>query len=275
MSNRKFLIIFILFAVVFGLLMAVSVSADPVSVNKTGSVSTSQTTSTRMYRDGDPSDCSGKTYPGTLGSGPFGYTVEGTFGPVASDGCITVTWDPQTCDVNVFVAAFKGGFDPAWGPADSANYLGDAGNSIPGTFSFPVSKGDTFVLVFMNSFAVEGCSYSYSFTYDGAPPKGLGCTLSIPDGSVVGNTPYRAQVFYAPGKVSPGIFLNPGTYIVTGQDSSQTYYQIMLACQFLWVRKDNMQPSFESPQDGAALPTRIIDSPNDGSTPPTGPANDL
>ncbi|MFN8448057.1 MAG: hypothetical protein U0521_05580 [Anaerolineae bacterium] len=87
---------------------------------------------------------------------------------------------------------------------------------------------------------------------------GGGCTLVVPSGSVVGEAPLGAQVFWAPGKESPGIVLNPGTYIVIGQDESETYYKVMLACQFVWVRKDTMQPSYQAPQNGAALPTRVV-----------------
>lgn len=84
------------------------------------------------------------------------------------------------------------------------------------------------------------------------------CLLDVPAGSVVGDAPFQTQVYYEPGNVSPDLFLNPGTYIVVGQDASETYYKIMLACSFVWVRKDTMQPSYEQPQNGAPLPTQIV-----------------
>lgn len=85
-----------------------------------------------------------------------------------------------------------------------------------------------------------------------------GCTLNIPSGSVVGEAPLGAQAYYSPGNAAPGVVLNPGTYIVVGQDESETYYKIVLACRFLWVRKDTMQPSYLPPQNGTPLPTRIV-----------------
>lgn len=94
--------------------------------------------------------------------------------------------------------------------------------------------------------------------YDDPPPENTGCRLAVPAGSVVGDTPYNAQVYYEPGNVSPGLFLNPGTYIVTGQDASETYYQVLLACQYVWVLKTDMQPSYQEPQNGAPLPTQIV-----------------
>ncbi len=94
--------------------------------------------------------------------------------------------------------------------------------------------------------------------YGAAANTGGTCLLDVPAGSVVGDTPFQTQVYYEPGNVSPGVILNPGTYIVIGQDESETYYKIMLACQFVWVRKENMQPSYELPQNGAPLPTRVV-----------------
>lgn len=84
------------------------------------------------------------------------------------------------------------------------------------------------------------------------------CGLSIPAGSVVGEAPYAPQVYWEPGKASPGLRLNPGTYIVIGQDASETYYKVVLACQTVWVLKAEMQPSYLPPQNGAPLPTRIV-----------------
>ena len=43
---------------------------------------------------------------------------------------------------------------------------------------------------------------------------------SLPAGSVVGHTPYQTQVYWEPGKVSPGILLNPGNYWVIGNNES-------------------------------------------------------
>ncbi len=83
------------------------------------------------------------------------------------------------------------------------------------------------------------------------------CGLNVPSGSVVGEAPNGAQIYYAPDAPT-NVTLNPGTYIVVGQDASETYYKIVLACQFVWVRKDTMQPSYQAPQNGAPLPTSIV-----------------
>lgn len=91
----------------------------------------------------------------------------------------------------------------------------------------------------------------------GAAASGDVCNLVIPVGAVVGSAPLGAQVYYSPGNIT-NITLNPGTYIVVGQDSTETYYKVVLACQFLWVLKNTMEPSFLPPQNGAPLPTTIV-----------------
>ncbi len=93
----------------------------------------------------------------------------------------------------------------------------------------------------------------------GAPITGT-CGLPIPSGSVVGAMPFGAQAYWAPGKlIQPNLLVNPGSYWVIGQDASETYYNILIACAFVWVRKDTMGPYsdgknwFNNP-----LPTRVV-----------------
>lgn len=98
----------------------------------------------------------------------------------------------------------------------------------------------------------------YSLCGGGPVVAGSGCGLRIPSGSVVGELPLGGQAYYAPGQAASGVVLNPGTYIVVGQDESESFYKIVLACQFLWVEKGAMQPSYVAPQNGQALPTGIV-----------------
>ena len=81
--------------------------------------------------------------------------------------------------------------------------------------------------------------------------------VPIPDGSVVGDMPQGAQAFYAPGEAT-NITINPGTYWVIGKDESGQYYKILLACQYLWVPIDAMQPSYQPPWSGQPLPTQVV-----------------
>ena len=139
--------------------------------------------------------------------------------------------------------------------------------AVPNPGTYPIPSGQQMRLDFTVERPIGTVLYSWQLEVDGCDtgnvlynglPRTAGCSLSIPDNSVVGEAPLGAQAFYAPGQVASGVVLNPGTYIVTGQDESQTYYQVALACQLLWVRKDTMQPSYEAPQNGAPLPTQIV-----------------
>jgi hypothetical protein len=141
---------------------------------------------------------------------------------------------------------------------------------VPNPGTYPIPAGQTMRLDFSLERPVGSTLYEWTLIVDGCdtgniiyngPTSGLvtaGCTLVIPAGSVVGEAPLGAQAYYEPGNVVPGVVLNPGTYTVIGQDESETYYQVVLACQKLWVRKDTMQPSYQAPQNGAPLPTRFV-----------------
>lgn len=84
------------------------------------------------------------------------------------------------------------------------------------------------------------------------------CLIDIPAGSVVGDLPFDTQAYWAPGKVSPGVVLKAGTYWVVGEeadDAGSQFYKVVLACQYLYISADAMQPSFSGPWNGEALPS--------------------
>ncbi len=139
--------------------------------------------------------------------------------------------------------------------------------AVPNPGTYPIPAGQEMRLDFTLERPVGTILYAWTLIVDGCDTGnvifngqfgGGACSLPIPSGSVVGEAPLGAQVYYAPGQASPGVVLNPGTYTVIGQDASETYYQVVLACQTVWVRKDTMQPSYQAPQNGAPLPTRVV-----------------
>lgn len=87
------------------------------------------------------------------------------------------------------------------------------------------------------------------------------CPNPLPDGSVVGEAPLGAQIYWEPaeGSASLGNTLNPGTYWVVGVDESGAFSKIWLTCnsQF-WVPSNALQPSYLPPQNGQPLPTRVV-----------------
>ncbi len=195
-------------------------------------------------------------------SGNFGMTVEranldgGTYyvHTVVTVGSLIYMNEQASISVNGL---------SGWNIFDNFTY-----GAVPNPGTYPIPAGQQMTLDFYLErpvgtvlytwqLVVDGCDTG-NILFNGAPNAGGACSLVIPSGSVVGEAPAGAQAYYTPGQAAPGVVLNPGTYTVIGQDASETYYKIVLACQTLWVRKDTMQPSYQAPQNGTPLPTRIV-----------------
>lgn len=219
--------------------------------------------------------------PGDLADGPD-FDVVGTGLVDDGSGCDTVTvimvdatgtvTDVDTICLNLITGqggsdgdygSSNGGYFPIAGPVtyavfdltatDLANLTG-FGDSDPEYAAYVIANATFLTEGYVD---VQGLASGTPFSFIASTPAS-GCRLAIPAGSVVGEAPLGAQVYYEPGNVSPGIVLNPGTYTVVGQDESQTYYKLFFSCSFIWVRKDTMQPSWQPPQNGAPLPTSIV-----------------
>ncbi len=129
----------------------------------------------------------------------------------------------------------------------------------PGGLSENTIEGHNFAVsgTLLAQTVIDPATLTVNGTCENLPFVGSTC-LTLPSGSVVGNTPYQTQVYWEPGKVSPGIFLNPGNYWVIGTDETGQFYKIMLSCQFVWVPVQDFQPSFEAPWSGQPLPTTVV-----------------
>ena len=88
------------------------------------------------------------------------------------------------------------------------------------------------------------------------------CQTPLHDGSVVGDAPGGAQVYWGPSadKASNGVVLNSGSYWVVGFDETGEFAQVWLTCntQLLWVRADAIGPSANAPWNGTPLPSRVV-----------------
>lgn len=208
---------------------------------------------------------------------------------VATTGCapynITFAVERANLDGGIYVAhtvVTVGGFiymnedvsislngSSGWSLYNNFNY-----GAVPNQGTWPLPAGEEVKIEFFIERPLGTVLYSWvtvldscdtgNILYNGVPtvpalidPIDGTCSLPIPEGSVVGEAPNGAQIYYEPGNAT-NLYLNPGTYTVIGQDESETYYQVVLACDTVWVLKDTMQPSFQSPQNGAPLPTRIL-----------------
>ncbi|MCK6577944.1 MAG: hypothetical protein L6Q98_07545 [Anaerolineae bacterium] len=195
-------------------------------------------------------------------SGQFGMTVERANLDGGTYTVNTVVTVEGLVYMNEAASISINGFS-GWHIFDNFTY-GPVPN--PGTYPIPSGKEMRLdfslerpigTVLYEWTLIVDGCDTG-NILYNGPTPTGSACNLAVPSSAVVGEAPLGAQVYYAPGEIAPDIVLNPGTYLVIGQDSSETYYQVVLACQKVWVRKDTMQPSYQAPQNGAPLPTGIV-----------------
>ena len=124
--------------------------ACPTTITVTGQLdpASSPTQMGRIYRDGIPSTCSGKAYPGISGAGTQYYESFGAYDNYGSqDACVVVSFDPNVtggCATNAHANAYLNSYDPN---DQSLNYLGDVGASATQPFSFTVPAGGHFLVI--------------------------------------------------------------------------------------------------------------------------------
>lgn len=118
----------------------------------------------RIFRDGIPSSCPAKAYPGIFNPGTlYAYQVHEFFS-ADSTSCVTVNFDPNPgtgndCGTNGHASAYLNSYDPN---NQAANFVGDVGSSITDSFSFNVPNGDSLLLVVTNTFGAATCNYEFS-----------------------------------------------------------------------------------------------------------------
>jgi uncharacterized repeat protein (TIGR01451 family) len=171
----------VLAPVVAALAVAFASVAFAVTQNGSGRLEAGDSThSVRLVRNGSPSTCAGKAFPGTetvFGTPPFLYD-EHLYqnGPV--DACVTIEMDHEAagtaCGPSAHAMAYLGDFDPA---SFGTGYLGDEGNSINGLpFDVMVPANATLDVVIMQTFGLNGPNIGqplecdYTFTVDGLTP---------------------------------------------------------------------------------------------------------
>lgn len=99
--------------------------------------------------------------------------------------------------------------------------------------------------------------------YSGVDDCQPGCEASLPAGSVVGSLLIPTRTYWAPQldaatDVILGVTPSSKSYWVLGQDASQAFYKIALACNYLWVPVATMGPNYDAVWNGTPLPTRVV-----------------
>lgn len=128
-----------------------------------GSFSGANTQLGRIFRDGIPSSCPTKVYPGIFNaSTTYNYETFSYTNTSSSPACVTVNFDPDTvggaCTTNAHASAYANSYNPA---NQAANFLGDVGSSIAQPFSFEVPAGADLVVVVTNTASQSNCSFSF------------------------------------------------------------------------------------------------------------------
>jgi hypothetical protein len=109
------------------------------------------TSAERVFRDASPSICNAKSFPGTLGDGPYAYTGI-PYTNTGSSRCVTFTLSASCTNGNtagVFLVGYSGAINAA---NLSQGYLGDSGSSTgtgfsPVQMSLSLAAGQTITLM--------------------------------------------------------------------------------------------------------------------------------
>ena len=139
----------------------------PVTTVITGTFTGVLTQSGRIFRDGIPSTCEGKAYPGIFNVGTtYNYETYTFPNPGTVDSCVVVSFNPDSgvpvpCATNAHASAYLNSYDPA---NQGNNYLGDVGSSVTQPFSFTVPAGEVFIVQISNTGVQAVCDYSFTVT---------------------------------------------------------------------------------------------------------------
>jgi hypothetical protein len=92
------------------------------------------------------------------------------------------------------------------------------------------------------------------------PEPGCDAVLDIPSTAVGGQFVTHAEVYWTPGELTNPLVVIPlgNTARVLGTDASGQYYQIIWACDFVWVRTNTIGPNFDNVWQGRPLPAGVI-----------------
>lgn len=123
----------------------------------------------RLFRDGIPSTCGGKAFPGISSVGnSMAYRTFTFRNGLGAPACITVNHNAGSCAPGFqnFFSAYADSYNPA---NMASGYLGDAGSSFLGSssFSFSAPANRDFVIVVTNVQAGGPVSCDFSFSLVG------------------------------------------------------------------------------------------------------------
>lgn len=145
-----------------------------------GTFSGTNTQDGRLFRDGIPSDCANKPYPGNFNAGiTMNFETFNYPNPSPDPACVLISFDPNAganpCGVEAHLSAYAGSYDPL---NQAANFLGDVGSSDTLPFLVTVPGATDLVLLANNNTGQVVCDYSFDVI-------GVPCDLGPPPPNVV------------------------------------------------------------------------------------------
>jgi len=128
----------------------------------TGAFTGGTTQMGRIFRDGIPSACPSKAYPGVFNPATT-YNVEThSFPNAGATTCVEIAFDPNAgatpCGTNAHASAYLNAYDPG---NQAANFIGDVGSSVTQSFFVEVPAGETLIVVVSNTAAQAICDYAF------------------------------------------------------------------------------------------------------------------
>lgn len=176
--SRNLRLVLAALAICFAAHASALAQSCPVNFNTTGSITAGDTTQTgHVTRNGVPSDCNGKVYPGTNDTTAGRHFDQYTFTNTnATAACIGVTFTGTIAGLHS--VAYLNNYDPA---NIQTNYLGDLGvlytANTTASYSFNVPAGATFVVV-VHETTIPAPTNSYTLA--------VGCATAPPPLPTVG-----------------------------------------------------------------------------------------
>lgn len=136
------------------------------AIVQTGSITAADPLqTTRVFRDGVPSSCTGGTPVNAAVAGSYRHDAYNFTNPTGADACVSVEYNMTGCGVNSTQINAYSTFNPA---VAGANVIGKPGFSTvaSGVLTFNVAAGASFVVVVHEVAAGTGCAnYTFSLKY--------------------------------------------------------------------------------------------------------------
>jgi hypothetical protein len=185
----------------------------------------------------------------------FGPGISGgDYGPFA-EGIYTFTLTPISGSATFRIVA-----DPAGTKTIAGPFTTPATVSI--TMGAPGSQPTPGMGIYFDSISPdvqkEGVTISVSVSCSAG---GCDTQVDIPAQAVVGTFVANASAYYEPGQLitNPPVVIEAGkSYWVAGQDATGMYRKVLISCQWVWVLRDTVGPTYDDVWNGKPLPTDVV-----------------